>query len=259
MKRKQKSIEEQEQYKKEQYKKLNEKRALNKTCYIVGGVALFLIILTCFSAIWANYPNWQWQDIFTCLWAVWTDDPNWQRQDIFSTQATGGHQMNIPFAIFIQVVAVAGGIIIGLKIDNFMNAKKEKDESLKTLGYIKYFVEEISKIVHNDTTITEEKKKIFVLSEYKCHWEALLTGENLAFRAINDEELDGYKKGELYFELNYLFSFWEQNRAYWAPHCTKIFQEYMTSGQVGTDFKVQINLWEKKLEKLHKALQKTFW
>ena len=167
--------------------------------------------------------------------------------------------MKLLICILIEIAAAAGGILIGLKVDNYTDARKEKDESLKTLGYIKGFVAEIYKIVTNDDSLSNVQKMVYVLSEYKCHWDALLTGEHLAFRTINDEVLDEYSKGELYFELNYIFSFWEQNKNHWVAGTPKTYDTFTSDGCATAVFLAQVTLWKTRLEKMHQALIKTLW
>lgn len=223
-------------------KETHEKRKLVRTVLCVLGITLVFVTASIIVSAIA-YSN---------------ESPSWFK-DFFSTEVTNGNSMNIPFSILFQVGATAGGILIGFKIGEYSKFKDETKESEKIIIYIKKFLNRITEIVIvkndgqlDDGQLPEYKNYICILGEYQYHWKALLTAEKLAFRTINDiTNFKGFASDKLYFELNYIFNFWEQNKVYWSDAGTKYYKDFTTDRVADTSFLAQVELWEKRLKTIN--------
>lgn len=176
--------------------------------------------------------------------------------DFFSTEVTNGNSMNIPFSILLQVGATAGGILIGFRIGEYSKSKDETKESEKIIDYIERFLSKITGIVKDNGQLKEDENKIYILGEYRYHWKALLIAEKLAFRTLNDiKSTEGFDGDKLYFELNYIFNFWEQNKAHWSNAGTKSYNDFMTDTMADNSFLEQVESWEKRLIEMNKLFE----
>lgn len=112
--------------------------------------------------------------------------------------------MGDPFAIFIEILSSVGGVFFGIRIDQWINNREEKEKLAdlwkKTNTFLKRMKSDIN---NNDTSIYE-------LSEYKIYWDSLQRADNIATRLLQDDDK--------YIEISYVFSFLTFYKNSWSKH-----------------------------------------
>lgn len=169
---------------------------------------------------------------------IWFPD-----KDIFSTAVSNGQQINIPFTIFIEVLATTSGIVLGLQIDNYVDEKRGHDSYKELLLRIVKFIDNLVA-----GTSEEALNTVYDLAQFKMHWDLLLQADAFSVQSLQNNKY--------YFDLAYVFNFLHFNEKYWAAHQEKTIgtlkKERFT---VNTKFLDDLENWVNKVGNLQKNLQ----
>lgn len=195
------------------------RQSLKTTIIVVAVVCLFLILVTTASMVW------------------------WPDNDIFSTAVSNNYQMNIPFTIFIEVLATSGGIILGLQIDNYVDERRGQNNYKELILRITKFIDYLV-----DGTNDKASNTVYDLAQYKMHWDLLLQADAFSVQALQNSKY--------YFDLAYVFNFLHANERYWTAHQDKTINDLKKERYtVGDEFIKSLNNWIEKAKNLQKNLQ----
>lgn len=198
----------------------NAKRSLRRAVIIIGSIALLLFLSSLTLMILANY-------VFNC-----------SKIDIFSTAISGSYDMNIPFSIIIDIFSSTGGILLGLKIDRYSSEKNEEENIEKMWTSIKKMVSRFASDIETQT--------LFVLSNYKIHWDALLRSDSLSVHTLQNDEK--------YFDLSDLFYYLDFHRNFWKESADKTYFEIVNDFTINKSFRAGLEQWKEKVDRMNKSL-----
>lgn len=112
--------------------------------------------------------------------------------------------MGDPFAILMEILSSIGGVFFGIRIDQWIGNREEKDKLAELWKKTNSFLKRMKNEINNDKT------SIYELSEYKIYWDSLQRADNIANRLLQDDDK--------YVEISFVFSFLTFYKACWSKY-----------------------------------------
>lgn len=148
--------------------------------------------------------------------------------DFFSTQISNSYELNAPFSIFIDLISTIAGVFFGIRIDQIIKEKEEKENIKDTWELVNKYLTKMKSGIEN--------KSIIELFEYRIYWEAIQQTDISTLKLI--------QKDEKYLDLYYVFSFLTFYKNFWEKYDS--IEQFKANSS--NEIIEQINNWEKKLD-----------
>lgn len=112
--------------------------------------------------------------------------------------------INDPFSIFIEILTSIGGVFFGIRIDQWIGDKEEKEKLSELWKKTNSLLKRLK------CGVNSENINIYELAEYKIYWDSLQRADNIATRLLHDDER--------YIDIAYAFSFLAFYNNSWSKH-----------------------------------------
>lgn len=149
--------------------------------------------------------------------------------DWFSTQVSSSNGMNIPFSILIQLITTISGVFFGIRIDQWITEKEEKEKINGLWIRVNRFLKSLNLGIENEESISK-------LSEYRIYWDSIQRADEVATKFIQEDEK--------YIEISFAFSFLTYYTESWRKFDTIHTWELNASSQT----KDRINEWRNLIQ-----------